>query len=155
MAAGNTENEARVQALSEVCERYVKNKIIAEGISLPEIPQEVIARFPHIEEPIEQLKAHGFNLRIADASLGGVFPVISVTLMNPKEGTVLASFGAHPCFEVALERTVTELLQGRGLEQADDFTVPPFHIAEVAANNPLVERFIPSTGLVSYDLFNT
>ncbi|MCW8831081.1 MAG: YcaO-like family protein, partial [Gammaproteobacteria bacterium] len=31
MSAGNTRNEARVQGLSEVFERYVKNKIIAEG----------------------------------------------------------------------------------------------------------------------------
>ena len=153
MAAGNTENEARVQALSEICERYVKNKIIAEGISLPEIPSEVIARFPHIEEAIEKLKEHGFNLRLADASLGGVYPVISVTLMNPKEGTVLASFGAHPCFEVALERTVTELLQGRGLEQTGDFTVPSFNKTEVAENDNLVEHFINATGLISYDFF--
>lgn len=37
MSAGNTRNEARVQGLSEVFERYVKNRIIAESISLPEI----------------------------------------------------------------------------------------------------------------------
>ena len=42
MSAGNTANEARVQALSEVFERYVKNRIIAEGICLPEVPREVI-----------------------------------------------------------------------------------------------------------------
>ncbi|MDI4746027.1 DUF4223 family protein, partial [Salmonella enterica subsp. enterica serovar Kentucky] len=30
MSAGNTRNEARVQGLSEVFERYVKNRIIAE-----------------------------------------------------------------------------------------------------------------------------
>ena len=33
MSAGNTRNEARVQGLSEVFERYVKNRIIAESIS--------------------------------------------------------------------------------------------------------------------------
>ena len=155
MAAGNTANEARVQALSEICERYVKNKIIAEGISLPEIPKEVIARFSHVEVALAKLKEHGFNLRVCDASLGGVYPVICVTLINPKEGTVLASFGAHPSFEVALERTVTELLQGRGLEQVDDFTTPTFNSAEVAENNNLVEHFINSTGLLSYDFFKT
>ncbi len=30
MSAGNTQNEARVQGLSEVFERYVKNRIISE-----------------------------------------------------------------------------------------------------------------------------
>jgi ribosomal protein S12 methylthiotransferase accessory factor len=32
MSAGNTRDEARVQALSEIFERYIKFKIIAEGI---------------------------------------------------------------------------------------------------------------------------
>ncbi|UNB81051.1 YcaO-like family protein [Klebsiella pneumoniae] len=37
-------------------------------------------------------------------------------LFNPANGTCFASFGAHPDFGVALERTVTELLQGRSLK---------------------------------------
>jgi len=155
MAAGNTENEARVQALSEICERYVKNKIISEMITLPEIPATVLARFPHIEKSINSLVEYGYNLRICDASLGGEYPVICVTLINPKEGSVLASFGAHPSFEVALERTVTELLQGRSIDQNQDFTVPSFNRAEVVDNNNLVEHFINSTGLISYDFFQS
>ena len=46
MSAGNTKNEARVQGLSEVFERYIKNRIIAEAISLPEIPKSVMDRLP-------------------------------------------------------------------------------------------------------------
>ncbi|RLA73333.1 MAG: 30s ribosomal protein S12 methylthiotransferase accessory protein YcaO [Epsilonproteobacteria bacterium] len=153
MAAGNTIPEARVQALSEIFERYVKNKIIAEGICLPEIPQTVIDRYPHIKEAIEELIAHGYHLRVSDASLGGIYPVISVTLINPKNGSVFASFGAHPCFEVALERTVTELLQGRGLDQVDDFQPPSFNLEEVADHHNLEEHFINSSGLISYDFF--
>ena len=44
MSAGNTRTEARVQALSEIFERSIKNKILAEGLSLPDIPQEVLSR---------------------------------------------------------------------------------------------------------------
>jgi ribosomal protein S12 methylthiotransferase accessory factor len=153
MAAGNTKNEARVQALSEIFERYAKNKIIAEGISLPQIPQEVLNRYPHIQESITALEGHGYHLRICDASLGGVYPVISVTLINPKDGSVLASFGAHPSFEVALERTVTELLQGRTLDMLDDFFVPSFNSDEVASHENLEAHFINSTGLISYEFF--
>lgn len=57
MSAGNTRNEARVQGLSEVFERYVKNRIIAESISLPEIPADVLARYPAVVEAIETLEA--------------------------------------------------------------------------------------------------
>ncbi|TGD56612.1 30S ribosomal protein S12 methylthiotransferase accessory protein YcaO, partial [Salmonella enterica subsp. enterica serovar Poona] len=59
MSAGNTRNEARVQGLSEVFERYVKNRIIAESISLPEIPAEVMARYPAVMESIATREAEG------------------------------------------------------------------------------------------------
>ncbi len=153
MSAGNTANEARVQALSEIFERYVKNRIIAEGICLPEVPQEVIGRFPKIAEAIKKLEHHGYHLRVADASLGGRYPVMSVTLINPKNGSVFASFGAHPCFEVALERTLTELLQGRGLDQLDGFQQPSFDLDEVADHHNLETHFIDSSGLIAYDFF--
>ena len=153
MAAGNTESEARVQALSEIYERYAKNKIISEGISLPLIPENVMDRYPHIQASIRKLEDEGFHLRVCDASLGGVYPVISVTLINPKDGSVLASFGGHPCFEVALERTVTELLQGRSLDMLDDFHAPSFNLEEVADPHNLEAHFINSTGLISYEFF--
>jgi len=153
MSAGNTKNEARVQSLSEVFERYVKNKIIAEGICLPDVPQEVINRYPLIKQAITELEGHGYTLKIADASLGGKYPVMSVTLINPKDGSVFASFGAHPSFEVALERTVTELLQGRNLDQLDVFHPPIFDIEEVASPANLEMHFIDSSGYISNDFF--
>jgi ribosomal protein S12 methylthiotransferase accessory factor len=153
MSAGNTKNEARVQGLSEVFERYIKNKIIAEGICLPEVPDDVLQRFPQVVEAISKLEQHGYHLRIADASLGGHYPVMSVTLINPKNATVFASFGAHPSFEVALERTVTELLQGRDLDQLDGFQSPSFDLDEVADHHNLETHFIDSSGLIAYDFF--
>lgn len=62
MSAGNTRNEARVQGLSEVFERHIKNRIIAESISLPEIPAEVMARYPGVVESIAKLEAEGFPI---------------------------------------------------------------------------------------------
>ncbi len=153
MSAGNTKNEARVQSLSEVFERYIKNKIIAEGICLPEVPDAVLQRFPQVVEAVNKFEQHGYHLRIADASLGGHYPVMSVTLINPKNATVFASFGAHPSFEVALERTVTELLQGRDLDQLDGFQSPSFDLDEVADHHNLETHFIDSSGLIAYDFF--
>ncbi|MGQ3903357.1 30S ribosomal protein S12 methylthiotransferase accessory factor YcaO [Mixta calida] len=153
MSAGNTPNEARVQGLSEVFERYVKNRIIAEAISLPAIPQDVLARYPGVVEAIARLEAEGFPIFAFDASLGGKYPVICVVLFNPANGTCFASFGAHPDFGVALERTVTELLQGRGLKDLDVFTPPTFDDEEVAEHANLETHFIDSSGAISWDLF--
>lgn len=155
MSAGNTLPEAKVQALSEICERYVKHRVISEGLCLPDIPQSVIARFPAIAQSIQAIEDYGYHLKVADASLGGVYPVISVTLINPKDGSVFASFGAHPCFEVALERTVTELLQGRGLNQMDVFHPPIFDLDEVAGPQNIEMHFIDSSGYLSNDFFRS
>ncbi len=153
MSAGNTMNEARVQGLSEVFERYVKNRIIAECISLPEIPQAVMNRYPSVVASVNKLQEEGFPLYCYDASLGGQFPVICVVLLNPANGTCFASFGAHPDFGVALERTVTELLQGRSLKDLDVFTPPSFDNEEVAEHTNLETHFIDSSGAISWDLF--
>jgi len=153
MSAGNTANEARVQGLSEVFERHIKNRIIAESISLPEIPAEVMQRYPGVIEAIERLEAEGFPIFSYDASLGGKYPVICVVLFNPANGTCFVSFGAHPDFGVALERTVTELLQGRGLKDLDVFTPPTFDDEEVAEHANLETHFIDSSGLISWDMF--
>lgn len=153
MSAGNTANEARVQGLSEVFERYIKNRIIAEAISLPAIPDEVMQRYPDVIEAIARLEAEGFPIFAYDASLGGKYPVICVVLFNPANGTCFASFGAHPDFGVALERTVTELLQGRSLKDLDVFTPPTFDDEEVAEHANLETHFIDSSGLISWDLF--
>ncbi|SEP95729.1 30S ribosomal protein S12 methylthiotransferase accessory factor YcaO [Basfia succiniciproducens] len=153
MSAGNTKYEARVQGLSEVFERYVKNRILKEAISLPPIPQEVIEQYPTIAASINKLEEEGFPILAYDASLGGKYPVICVILLNPNNGTCFASFGAHPNFQVAFERTVTELLQGRSLKDLDVFSPPSFNNGDVADLANLETHFIDSSGLISWDLF--
>ena len=111
MSAGNTLAEAQVQCLSEIFERAVKREILEGEIALPDVPEDVLAKYPGIVAGIKGLEEQGFPVLVKDASLGGQFPVMCVTLMNPRTGGVFASFGAHPSFEVALERSLTELLQ--------------------------------------------
>lgn len=153
MSAGNTMMEARTQALSEIFERYVKNRIIAEGISLPEVPDHIVELYPRVLEAITELEKEGFIIEVKDASLGGRYPVISVLMMEPDSGRCLASFGAHPSFEVALDRTITELLQGRRLDSLDGFQTPCFDAEAVADPVNLETHFIDSSGLISYDFF--
>ncbi|WP_313397583.1 OsmC domain/YcaO domain-containing protein, partial [Acinetobacter variabilis] len=120
MSAGNTLAEAQVQCLSEIFERAVKREILEGELALPDVPEHVLAKYPKIIEGIKGLEEQGFPVLVKDASLGGQFPVMCVTLMNPRTGGVFASFGAHPNFEVALERSLTELLQGRSFEGLND-----------------------------------
>lgn len=155
MSAGNTLAEAQVQCLSEIFERAVKREILEGEIALPDVPEEVLAKYPSIVAGIKGLEEQGFPVLVKDASLGGQFPVMCVTLMNPRTGGVFASFGAHPNFEVALERSLTELLQGRSFEGLNDLPQPTFQSNAVTEPNNFVEHFIDSSGLVSWRFFSS
>ena len=150
MSAGNNLYEAKVQCLSEIFERAIKRQIIEEEIILPDVPKEILAKYPHILAGIEELENKGFPVLVKDASLGGKFPVMCVTLMNPKTSGVLSSFGAHPSFEVALERCLTELLQGRSFEGLNDVPPPTFNSYALTEPGNFVEHFIDSTGVISW-----
>ena len=154
MSAGNTLAEAQVQCLSEIFERAVKREILEGELALPDVPQEVLAKYPNILAGIRALENQGFPILVKDASLGGVYPVMCVTLMNPRTGSVFASFGAHPNLEVALERSLTELLQGRSLEGLNDLPPPTFSSEAVTEPNNFVEHFIDSSGIVSWRFFS-
>ncbi len=153
MSAGNTRYEARVQCLSEIFERAVKKQIIVEEITLPDVPKEVIERFPTIAAGIAKLEAQGFPVLVKDASLGGKFPVMCVAIMNPRTGGAFASFGGHPKFEVALERSLTELMQGRSFEGLGDLPPPTFNQFAIREPDNMVEHFIDSAGVVSWKFF--
>ncbi|WP_108651672.1 30S ribosomal protein S12 methylthiotransferase accessory factor YcaO [Dongshaea marina] len=154
MAAGNTPAEAKVQALSEIMERYVKNRVIANGLSLPEIPQTVLDLYPATAQTVASLREEGIPLVLFDASLGGEFPVIGAALLHQQTAGCFVSFGAHPRFEVALERTVTELFQGRSLKELDIFPMPTFDEEELADPQNLETHFIDSSGSIGWELFS-
>lgn len=154
MSAGNTLAEAQVQCLSEIFERAVKREILEGEMTLPDVPPEVLAKYPGILAGIKALEEQGFPVLVKDASLGGVYPVMCVTLMNPRTGGVFASFGAHPSLEVALERSLTELLQGRSFEGLNDLPQPTFTSNAVTEPNNFVEHFIDSSGVVSWRFFS-
>ena len=154
MSAGNTLAEAQVQCLSEIFERGVKREILEGEIALPDVPAEVLAKYPGIQAGIDELEKQGFPVLVKDASLGGRYPVMCVTLMNPRTGGVFASFGAHPSLQVALERSLTELLQGRSFEGLNDLPRPTFETNAVTEPNNFVEHFIDSSGVVSWRFFS-
>lgn len=154
MSAGNTLKEARTQALSEIFERHIKLRIIAEGLCLPDVPDEVINRYPPIAAGIRGLREAGFGILVKDASLGGRYPVMNVTLLHPQDQGCFASFGAHPRFEVALERALTELLQGRALDSLAGFPAPGFDPAEIADPQNLEIHFVDSSGVISWQFMH-
>ena len=115
-AAGNSPEEAIVQALSEIVERHFKQRIINECISLPDIPEDVLEKCTVAYGIITALREKGFKVLVKDCSLGTEFPVVCVCYIHKSSGRYHTHFGAYPIFEIALERTLTESFQGRNIE---------------------------------------
>lgn len=116
MCAGNTPEEALVQGLGELFERHVNQRIIREKITPPTISPTFIARFPRIAAMVEALEASGdCRVVLKDCSLGQGYPVVGVIYVDRKAASYFVKFGAHPLFEIAAERTLTELLQGQDI----------------------------------------
>jgi ribosomal protein S12 methylthiotransferase accessory factor len=155
LASGNTPNEAKVQALSEIIERYVKIKVIKEGLSLPKFDDAIIQKFEKLNDDIKTLREFGYKIEVLDSSLGGVYPVVAISLINPKNSTLFVSFGAHPILEVALERTMTELMQGRDLDKLDSFETPTFDITIVDDSSNIESHFIDSNGKIGFGFLST
>lgn len=49
MAAGNTREEALIQGLSEILERYIQLKVFSEKIVFPDVPESYLDRYPYIK----------------------------------------------------------------------------------------------------------
>lgn len=146
LSAGNSREETLIQGISECMERGVKNYIIREALSLPTISDEQLASFNllHIKEEIE---GYGYTLLVKDASLGGRFPVTAAFLLNSDTGEVLSSFGSHPDPYVALERTLTELFQGRDMSHLGEFSLLTDDFDQAADEANIESHFINSTGV--------
>ena len=127
MAAGNTLEEAIVEALSELLERYSQSLIFDGKIIPPQIPRSFIAQFPHILQIIENIENRGkYKVRVLDCSLGKNLPVVCGLIIDLETGRFGVKFGAQPNIAVALERVFTESMQGSKLEQFANNTKPNF-----------------------------
>lgn len=112
MAAGNSIEEALVQGLSEICERFAIKKVIEENIFLPDIPIEEYEKYKNIKGIIDIFNENNYEVYVKDASLGLGFPVVCVVIMDKIRNTISLSFGAHPSLPIAIERCLTEFCQG-------------------------------------------
>ncbi|WP_295055589.1 YcaO-like family protein [Sulfuricurvum sp.] len=154
LATGNTAKEAQVQAMSEILERYAKIEIIKEGYALPQYSDEFLRQFERLYSDLIMLRELGYIVNVLDASLGGKYPVTAISFINPHNATLFVSFGAHPILEVSLERTMTELMQGRDLSNLESFEVPTFDMSLVSESFNLESHFIDSNGKMGIQFLN-
>jgi ribosomal protein S12 methylthiotransferase accessory factor len=124
MCAGNTPEEALVQGICEIIERYSNKMTILKNMTPPEIPKE---RFSHLGLLTSLDTSKYIDLMIKDGSLGENLPAVSVAVINREHNKYFVKFASHVELDIALERTLTELLQGRTIERLEKGeTMTPF-----------------------------
>ncbi len=113
MCAGNTAEEALVQGLSEILERYVQKKIFNEKPTLPDVPSEYLNKLSHIQSKLESLKKiDGYTFLLKDCSFGGKYPAVALVVIEKNTGRYGFKLGCHPDYSLAIERCFTEATQG-------------------------------------------
>lgn len=116
MCAGNSPEEAIIEGLSEILERYAGMLIMKEKLVLPQIPETYLAKFPKVQTMLAKLKENSqYVVRLVDCSLGGKYPVAGLYLLEKNTGRFGFKLGAHPDYGIAMERCFTEAAQGRDI----------------------------------------
>ena len=126
MSAGNTFYEAYIQAMSELYEHYIagsyytKEQNVYYAIDLNNITN------PSIKKIITQIQKDN-DLYIIDFSYNFNVPVLMALTVNHTTHSITVNLGSSPIFDIALERVLTELYQGRleGFNKYKDFSQYP------------------------------
>ena len=151
MCAGNTPAEAIGQGLCEIFERY-SNCLIAQGkVIPPSVPTAYLQTLTESWSMIQRIEQRGgYRIIVKDCSLGQGYPVVAVIAIDAAAQKYFVKFGSHLDFSIALERCLTELLQGRNVGQELKQAMTHFTYEDANLQHPANWVNISRTGNGSY-----
>lgn len=151
--AGNVRCEAIVQGLSEIIERNHNMQVLTKQITPPVVPEDYLKKFPVYSVVQNIQKDTKCKLIIKDCSLGTGFPVIAAALISRESHKYIVKFGAHPVFEIALERTLTEMFQGRSIAEATNASDCCYREKEILSFDNIHNVLKNASGKYHYSFF--
>ncbi len=110
MCSGNTTEEALVEGLCEIFERYSIKMIYMTQPILPTIPITELENL-YAYHLIKRAEKQGYTIIVKDCSFG-VYPVVGVFFLHKRTSTYKFVLGSHPILDIAICRCITELFQG-------------------------------------------
>jgi len=113
LSAGNTMEEALLQAMCECIERHVSAHVYRHHGEYPTVDKRTI-RNDLILDLIKKIEIHGIEITIKDFSSVTRIPAIGIILTSKSDSKYIVgqSLGVCPDKEKALMRTLTEQVQG-------------------------------------------
>lgn len=153
MCAGNSREEAMIEGISEILERYVSMQLIYNRVSLPEIPDSYIKKFPKVYNMIEKLrKNQEYVCKLLDCSLEGKYPVAGLVIIQKNTGKFGLKLGAHPDYGIAMERCFTEASQGVDILDYSQCSLLDFENKDVDKDENIKKIFDSAGGTIPYNL---
>lgn len=162
MAAGNTIEEALVQGLSEIFERHVAEEFFkCEQEKYFVINKSALNN--ELQTMIKRIEETGNTIEIYDLSYNFNYPVVLSILTNSQTGNFFIDFGSSPIFDIAVERSLTELYQGKKSYTEISYNLQqPFYSlswyeiyglnsAHMPRNNFIPENVICNKEIVNYN----
>ena len=149
MCAGNSLEEALVQGISEIIERYVQKKLFIEKPTLPDIPKEYLKKFSYVYDRFLKMKQiTGYDFYFKDCSFGGKYPVAALIIVEKDTGNYGVKLGCHPNYGIAIERTITEIAQGQEITEFCKQSILDFNNKDVQNEKNIINSF--KAGMAQY-----
>ena len=156
MCAGNSKEEALIEGLSEILERYAGTKMVKEKITLPEIPMSYIEKFPKVKKMVDKLnKNTEYYFRLVDCSFGGKYPVAGLYILEKNTGRFGFKLGAHPDYGIAMERCFTEAAQGKDIYEYAENCIFDFYDGEGTEDRNLTEYIFTHFAAAPYQVIGS
>jgi ribosomal protein S12 methylthiotransferase accessory factor len=112
MSAGNTYEEAVLQGICEIFERYAASEIFNKELTPPTIPNDFFIDKP-VYKTLKYLEEEtNYKVIIKDCSLGKELPVLGVIIIDQEKQLYNFKLGADFLIDIALERCLNEVHQG-------------------------------------------
>lgn len=155
MCAGNTREEALVQGLSEIIERYVQKRMMREKTCFPNVPDEYLETIPEIYCMYKKINQSGeYYCKVKDCYYGGKYPVAALLVVKRDTGEYGIRFGCHPDFGIAIERTFTESTQGQDIGEFCKSSLFDFTNFNVDSWDNITNAFKVGIGQYPYQIFS-
>lgn len=155
MCAGNSVEEALIEGISEILERYVSMQIIYKRVALPEIPETYIKRFPKVYDMFERLRKNkNYECKLLDCSFGGKYPVAGLIVIQKNTGKFGFKLGAHPDYGIAMERCFTEAAQGMDIFEYSQSCIFDFDEENVDKDENIREFIDTNVATIPYKVFS-
>ena len=121
LCAGNTIDEALSQGLSEQLERLTSTNFFTNECDTYYNIEKKYIKNQEILNKINLIESLGYKLYLIDLSYNFNTCVIMSCLVSCEEEFIIINFGSFPVFDIALERSITELYQG--IESFKNFAI--------------------------------